>query len=43
MMSTKPEVSREEIKEFAAADPSLSAGLLNYEVVEWHVAMNRSV
>ena len=34
-------VTREEIEEFAAADPSVQSGLLTFEVRQWLVGMKK--
>lgn len=39
MMIASKEVTREELEEFAASDPAVIAGLLNFEVRTWYVAM----
>lgn len=39
MMITVEDVSREEIEQFSAADPAVAAGLLNFDVKSWYVAM----
>jgi uncharacterized protein YciI len=39
MMIAAAGVSREELKEFAASDPAVRTGLLEYEVKTWYVAM----
>jgi uncharacterized protein YciI len=39
MMIASEEVTREELEEFAASDPAVIAGLLNFEVRTWYVAM----
>ena len=39
MMIAAEGVSREELEEFAASDPAVTAGLLKYEVKTWYVAM----
>ena len=39
LMIAADEVSREEFETFAASDPSVSSGLLRYEVRTWYVAM----
>jgi uncharacterized protein YciI len=41
MMVAVPEVSREELEAFAAADPAVQAGLLTYEVRPWYNPMGR--
>ena len=41
MMIAADGVGREELEEFAASDPAVRAGLLNYEVKTWYVAMAR--
>lgn len=42
MMVATPDVTSEELEAFAAADPAVKSGLLNYEVRPWYVAMERS-
>jgi uncharacterized protein YciI len=42
MMVTVPEVGREEIEAFAAADPAVQAGLLTYEIRPWYNPMGRN-
>lgn len=42
MMITTPEVTREELEEFAVSDPAVIGGLLAFEVKTWYVAMSRS-
>lgn len=42
MMVATSEVSQEELEAFAAADPAVESGLLNYEVRPWYVAMQHS-
>jgi uncharacterized protein YciI len=39
MMIAVGSVTREELEEFAAADPAVLAGLLDFEVKSWYVAM----
>ena len=39
MMIATDNVSREELEQFAAQDPAIIAGLLNYEVKTWYMAM----
>jgi uncharacterized protein YciI len=41
MMIAAEGVTREELEEFAASDPAVVAGLLNFEVKTWYVAMAR--
>jgi uncharacterized protein YciI len=41
MMVGTPGVSRAELEAFAAADPAVASGLLEYDVREWYVPMNR--
>lgn len=42
MMVTTPGVSAEEIQAFAAEDPAVQSGLLNYEVRPWYTPMDRT-
>ena len=41
MMIAELGVTREEIEEFAAADPSVQSGLLTFEVRQWLVGMKK--
>lgn len=41
MMVTTPDVTAQEISEFAAADPAVQGGLLLFEVRPWLTAMVR--
>jgi uncharacterized protein YciI len=41
MMVTTPGMDRDEIEAFAAADPAVRSGLLEFEVRTWYVAMDR--
>lgn len=41
MMVPAAGVSKEEITAYAAADPAVASGLLEYEVRSWYVAMKR--
>jgi uncharacterized protein YciI len=41
MMIAAADVGQEELEAFAAADPAVTSGLLNYEVRPWLVAMTR--
>jgi len=41
MMIPEPGVTREEMEAYAAADPSVHAGLLTFEVREWLVGMKK--
>ena len=41
MMVATKEVSREELKTFAAADPAIQSGLLTYEIKTWYIAMSQ--
>ena len=41
MMITVEDLPREEIEQFAAADPAVAAGLLNFDVKTWNVAMEK--
>jgi len=41
MMIAEGEISREEIEGFAASDPAVIAGLLNFDVKTWYVAMSK--
>jgi len=41
MMIAAAEMSQEELDAFAAADPAVQAGLLEYEVVAWYVPMKK--
>ncbi len=40
MMITADGVTRQELENFAAADPAVHAGLLQFEVKTWYVAMS---
>ena len=42
MMVATKDVSQEELESFAAADPAVKAGLLNYEIRPWLTAMEHS-
>lgn len=42
MMIADQTMVREELEAFAAADPAVRSGLLNYTVKTWYVAMTRS-
>ena len=42
MMVTTPDVTRDEIDAFAAADPAVQAGLLQYEIRPWYTPMVRA-
>ena len=39
IMMTSEGVTREELEEFAAADPAIHAGLLTFVVKTWYIAM----
>jgi uncharacterized protein YciI len=39
MMVASSDVNKDELEEFAAADPAVKAGLLEYEVLSWYVPM----
>jgi len=39
MMVTTKNVSREELEDFAAADPAIQSGLLSFEIRPWLTAM----
>jgi len=41
MMIAGPGVTREEIEQFATADPSVQSGLLTFEVRQWLVGMKK--
>jgi uncharacterized protein YciI len=41
MMIPVAEMTREEILRFAAQDPAVKAGLLNFELWSWYVVMER--
>ena len=41
MMVAADDVTREEIEAFAAADPAVMSGLLEFEVRPWYVAIER--
>ena len=41
IMIADPEVSEEELRQFAAADPAVKAGLLNFEVRSWLVGLQK--
>ena len=41
MMVAADSVTREELEEFAASDPAVLAGLLEFEVKTWYVAMKQ--
>jgi len=41
MMIPVAGLSKEELRRFAAQDPAVKAGLLNFELWGWHVAMER--
>lgn len=41
MMVTTTDVTAQEIRDFAAADPAVHAGLLNFEIRPWLAAMVR--
>jgi uncharacterized protein YciI len=41
MMIPVADMSKEELRRFAAQDPAVKAGLLNFELWGWHVAMER--
>lgn len=41
MMVAIPEVGEEDLQAFAAADPAVASGLLQFEVRPWLVAMTR--
>ncbi len=43
MMVAVPEVTREELEAYAAADPAVQAGLLKYEIQPWYTPMERMV
>ena len=40
MMIAAEDVTRKELEQFAAQDPAVIAGLLNYEVKTWYMAMS---
>ena len=40
MVIADGEISREELEEYAASDPAVKAGVLNFEVKTWYVAMS---
>jgi uncharacterized protein YciI len=40
MMIAADEVTRQEIEEFAAADPAVHSGLLQFDVKTWYVSMS---
>ena len=42
MMIVSPDVSRDEIEAFAAADPAVRSGLLRFDVRPWIVGMKRT-
>lgn len=42
MMIAAEEITREELEQFAAADPAVQAGLLTFEIKSWYVAMASS-
>jgi uncharacterized protein YciI len=41
MMIPVAGMGKEELRRFAAQDPAVKAGLLNFELWGWHVAMER--
>jgi uncharacterized protein YciI len=41
MMIPVADMGREELRRFAAQDPAVKAGLLNFELWGWYVAMER--
>lgn len=41
MMIATPDVSGDELAAFAAADPAVASGLLEFEIRPWYVAMRR--
>ena len=41
MMIAAETITREELEQFAASDPAVIAGLLNFEVRTWYVAMEK--
>ena len=41
IMIAEPAVSEEELRQFAAADPAVKAGLLNFEVRSWLVGLQK--
>jgi uncharacterized protein YciI len=42
MMIPVAGMGREELRRFAAQDPAVKAGLLNFELWGWHVTMERA-
>lgn len=42
LMVATPDVTQVELEAFAAADPAVQAGLLEYEVRPWYVAMRQA-
>ena len=42
MMIPAASLSKEELRRFAAQDPAVKAGLLNFELWGWHMAMERA-
>ena len=42
MMIPTPDVGRDEIEVFAAADPAVQSGLLVAEIMEWYTPMQKS-
>ncbi len=42
MMVTTPDVARDEIEAFAASDPAVQRGLLEFEIRPWYVAIERT-
>ncbi len=41
MMVAVEGISREEMQDFAASDPAVQSGLLNFEVKTWYTAMKK--
>jgi len=41
MMVAVPEINSEELEAFAAADPAVQSGLLEYEVLPWYLPMKK--
>lgn len=41
MMLAADTVTREELEEYAASDPAVLSGLLNFEVKTWYLAMQQ--
>jgi uncharacterized protein YciI len=41
IMIAEPAVSEEELRQFAAADPAVKAGVLNFEVRSWLLGLQK--